>query len=371
MDFTLDESSQAVADLTAQILADQVDHQRSQQLEYGDDPRFDRDLWAALAQAGVLSVTLPEDNDGSGLGAIALGALLETAGRFVPPVPLLETVGMAAPTLVKYGSAEQRDAWLTPLGAGTTIVVAALQEDLADPEHPVTTAEKSRDDYVLNGTKICVPAGQIADGLIVSATFDGQPALFIVPVNSPGVDVEALVTTARWPDANVTLDSVSVPSTSRIGEDVDPQTLLSDALDFAIVSQCAYGVGVMGEALSLTSSYTKTRKQFDQPIASFQAVAHRAADAYIDTESITLTTRQAIWRIAEGLPARREVAVAKYFLADAGQRVVHAAQHLHGGIGVDRDYPLHRYFFAAKQLELYLGGTTESLARIGKLLAAS
>lgn len=116
---------------------------------------------------------------------------------------------------------------------------------------------------------------------------------------------------------------------------------------------------------------TKTRKQFDQPIASFQAVAHRAADAYIDTESITLTTRQAIWRIAEGLPARREVAVAKYFLADAGQRIVHAAQHLHGGIGVDRDYPLHRYFFAAKQLELYLGGTTESLARIGKLLAAS
>ena len=123
------------------------------------------------------------------------------------------------------------------------------------------------------------------------------------------------------------------------------------------------------EALRLTAEYTKTRKQFDQPIAMFQAVGHRAANAYIDTEGIRLTTWQACWRLAEGLPAEAAVAVAKFWAAEAGQRVVHAAQHLHGGVGVDREYPLHRYFLWAKQLELTLGGATRQLLRLGKLLA--
>ena len=371
MDFTLDESSQALADLTGQILADRVDHQRSKQLEFGSEPRFDRELWSALADAGVLSATLPEDNNGSGLGAVALGAILEVAGRFVAPVPLMETLGMAAQILAKYGTTPQRDRWLTPLGEGTSILVSALQEDLADPERPSTTATSTGGTYVLNGHKICVPAGQIADGFIVSAWLDDAPALFVIPADNPGVERVPLITTGRWPDADVTLTDVAVPPDARVGTQADPTQLIGDAVDLAVVSQCAFGMGVMSEALSLTSSYTKTRKQFDQPIASFQAVAHRAADAYVDTESITLTTKHALWRIAEGLPARRHVAVAKYYLAEAGQRVVHAAQHLHGGIGVDRDYPLHRYFFAAKQLELYLGGTTESLARIGRLLATT
>ena len=123
------------------------------------------------------------------------------------------------------------------------------------------------------------------------------------------------------------------------------------------------------EALSLTAEYTKTRKQFDQPIAMFQAVGHRAADAYIDTEAIRLTSWQAAWRIGAGMPAEAEVAVAKFWAAEGGKRVVHAAQHLHGGVGVDRDYPLHRYFLYAKQLELTLGGATRQLLAIGRMLA--
>ena len=121
--------------------------------------------------------------------------------------------------------------------------------------------------------------------------------------------------------------------------------------------------------MRLTAEYTKTREQFDRPIATFQAVGQRAADAYIDAEAIRLTAWQAAWRLAAGLPAAAEVAVAKFWAAEGGQRVVHAAQHLHGGIGVDRDYPLHRYFLWAKQLELTLGGATAQLLRLGALLA--
>ncbi|MEL7210068.1 MAG: acyl-CoA dehydrogenase family protein, partial [Actinomycetota bacterium] len=124
------------------------------------------------------------------------------------------------------------------------------------------------------------------------------------------------------------------------------------------------------QAVHLTAEYTKTREQFDRPIATFQAVGQRAADAFIDTEAIRLTTWQAVWRLSEGLPAGEQVSVAKFWAAEGGQRVVHAAQHLHGGMGVDRDYPLHRYFLWAKQLELTLGGATRSLLDLGSSIAA-
>jgi alkylation response protein AidB-like acyl-CoA dehydrogenase len=128
-------------------------------------------------------------------------------------------------------------------------------------------------------------------------------------------------------------------------------------------------VGVCAEAVRLTAEYTKTREQFGRPIATFQAVGQRAADAFIDTEAVRLTAWQAVWRLSAGLPAEEQVAVAKFWTAEGGQRVVHAAQHLHGGMGVDRDYPLHRYFLWAKQLELGLGGGTRSLLDLGARIA--
>jgi alkylation response protein AidB-like acyl-CoA dehydrogenase len=128
--------------------------------------------------------------------------------------------------------------------------------------------------------------------------------------------------------------------------------------------------GACAAALDLTAEYTKTRVQFEKPIATFQAVGQRAADAYVDTEAIRLTAWQAASRLSAGLPAASEVAVAKYWAAEGGQRVVHAAAHLHGGVGVDRDYPLHRYFLLTRHIELTLGGANESLRRLGALLAA-
>jgi alkylation response protein AidB-like acyl-CoA dehydrogenase len=128
--------------------------------------------------------------------------------------------------------------------------------------------------------------------------------------------------------------------------------------------------GTCQAALKLTAGYAVTRKQFDRAIASFQAVGQRAADAYVDAEAVGITARQAAWRISAGLPAEEQVAIAKFWAADGGQRVVHAAQHIHGGLGVDRTYPLHRYFLAAKQIELTLGGATAQLLRLGALMAA-
>jgi alkylation response protein AidB-like acyl-CoA dehydrogenase len=109
--------------------------------------------------------------------------------------------------------------------------------------------------------------------------------------------------------------------------------------------------------------------QFERPIASFQAVSQRAADSYINTEAVRLTAWQAAWRLSEGMPAAEQVASAKFWACDGGLQVLHAAQHLHGGVGVDRDYPLHRCFLWGKQIELTLGSTMPTLVRLGGLLA--
>jgi hypothetical protein len=146
--------------------------------------------------------------------------------------------------------------------------------------------------------------------------------------------------------------------------DVDP----SDLLDRAVVLRCALGVGIAERALEMTAAYVTERKQFDKPLGSFQAVQQRAADAYIDVEAMRLTMLQAAWQIDEGRDAGHAVEVARFWASEAGQRVVGTAQHLHGGMGADIDYPLHRYTIAMKEIELAFGGATETLARMGAML---
>ena len=127
----------------------------------------------------------------------------------------------------------------------------------------------------------------------------------------------------------------------------------------------------MTSAVRLGAEYTSEREQFDKKIATFQAVGQRMADAYVDAEAIRLTALQAAWRISEGLDAVDQTAIAKFWAADGGQRVVHASTHVHGGVGVDRDYPLHRFFLLTRQIELTLGGATANVLAIGASMAAS
>ena len=133
----------------------------------------------------------------------------------------------------------------------------------------------------------------------------------------------------------------------------------------------AYQLGVLDRALQLTAEYARTREQFDRPIGSFQAVAQRLADDYIDVQGLRLTLTQAAWRLSEDLPAGTEVATAAFWAAEAGHRVAHTAVHVHGGVGIDMDHQVHRYFITAKQVEFALGGATAQLRAIGRELADS
>jgi 3-oxocholest-4-en-26-oyl-CoA dehydrogenase beta subunit len=162
--------------------------------------------------------------------------------------------------------------------------------------------------------------------------------------------------------------SASVPADRQLG---DLGTRVATWLTGrATVGLCAHQLGVTERALELTSEYARSREQFGKPIGSFQAVSQRLGDGYIDVEAMRLTLWQAAWRLAEGLPADTEVATAKFWAAEGGHRVAHTAVHVHGGVGIDMDGNVHRYFTAAKHNEFALGGATTQLRRIGAALAA-
>ena len=369
MDFTLTEEQQAVADLATKLFADQSTPTRLRALEADDELVFDRDLWAKLAEANLLGVAVPEAQGGLGLGPVELGLLLEQVGATTAAVPALATLAYGAAPLGEFGTDAQREL-LGGVVAGTTVLTAALVEPLGDPLHPTTTATPADGGgWVLDGLKTCVPAGLVADRVLVSAsTADGRNGLFVVDPASPGVDRQRQDTITRIPEAQVELTAVAVGHDALVGP-LDDGTVLTWLVQHVTVAICDVMVGVAEAALKLTAEYTSTREQFERPIATFQAVGQRAADAFIDTEAIRMTTLKAAWYLADGRPAAKEVAVAKYFASEAGQRVVRAAQHLHGGVGVDRDYPLHRYYLWAKQLELTLGGAARQLHDLGRLLA--
>ena len=194
--------------------------------------------------------------------------------------------------------------------------------------------------------------------------------MFIVETSAAGVGRERQVTNTGQPEAIVSLSAAKVGADALLGSVEDGRAIIDWLVLRTTAALSLAQAGAAAASLALVAEYTKTREQFGKPIATFQAVGQRAADAYVDTEAIRLTAWQAAWRIDQGLPADKEVAVAKFWAADGGQRVVHAAVHLHGGVGVDREYPLHRYFLMTKHIELTLGGATEQLLQLGAALAA-
>ena len=370
MDFSFTEEQQAIRDLAKQILEDQETPDRLKQLKT-DDALVDDKAWSELAKSDLLGVALPEDVGGGGYDFLALALILEQVGRTVARVPVLPTLVLGALPIAEFGTAEQRKELLPQVISGDLVLTAALVELGTEPGKPSTTARRDGSSWVLDGVKICVPAGLSAGRMLVpAATGEGTVGVFIVDPTAKGVTRQRQDVTNEIPEARLELSGVVVGDGDVLGSPDGGGAIVEWIVERAQAGLCAIAIGVCEEALRLTAEYTKTREQFDRPIATFQAVGQRAADAYIDTEAIRLTAWQAAWRIAEGLPAAAEVAIAKYWAAEGGQRVVHAAAHLHGGMGVDRDYPLHRYFLWAKHLELTLGGATPNLLKLGAMLAA-
>jgi alkylation response protein AidB-like acyl-CoA dehydrogenase len=372
MNFAYSDDQKALAELARKILADVATHERIGEIEKSADG-FDRVLWAELAKANLLGACLPEAHGGSGLGFVELCILMEELGRAVAPVPFFPTVVLAALPLAEFGSEAQKRALLPGVVAGDVILTAALEEpDGDDPLAPSTKATRDGSGWRLTGTKICVPAAHLAARVLVPAALSGgRVGLFLVDPRAPGVTLEMQRATSREPVATLTLKRVKVKPSDLLGSPARGKKILSWLVERAITALCALQVGVADRALRMTARYTSERKQFDRPIGSFQAVHQRAGDAYVNVEAMRLTTQQAAFLLAEKRPATLAVSVARIWAADGGNHATYAAQHLHGGIGMDTDYPVHRYFRWSKVIELSLGTATEHLRRLGERIAAS
>ncbi len=367
MDFSFSEEQEAVRGLAAQIFAGHATVERIKVVEQSDE-RIDRELWRALADAGLLAIAVPEEHGGSGLGIIELCLLLEEQGRTVAPVPLWPTLVLGALPLAELGTAAQRAAWLPGVVQGDVLLTAALAEYGAnDPFRPQVTATRAGDGWRLDGRKPSVPAGHLADRVVVSAATDDGPALFLLDPTTAGFERTVAPVTDRSKVAHLELSGAPA---ELLGDDgSDGRRALAWTLDRALLGLCAMQVGVAEGAVRMAAEYTSQRHQFGRPLSTFQGVSLKAADAFIDTEAMRVTLWQAAWRLTEGLDATSEVMVAKWWASEGGQHAVHITQHLHGGMGADVDYPVHRHFLWGKQIEDTLGGASAQLARLGTHLA--
>ena len=372
MDFGFTEEQQDVGALAQRILEDKVTEGVLREADQAD-VRLDRGIWSALADAELLGISLPAEVGGSGYGLVEQAVVLEQVGRTVAPVPVVASIVLGASPIATFGTDEQRKRWAAPAATGEVLLTAALTEPAnRDLLRPALAATPDGDGWRLDGVKTTVPIGTIADAIVVSASSpDGRPVVVVVERGAAGLTTELQQVTNKDGAAHLTFDGVVVGADGVLAGPDAGADVLRWIVERGTVAWCAQQLGVLSKMLEMTASYTKERVQFDVPIAMFQAVGHRLADAYIDVEGLRLTLWQAVWRLEESLPASTEVEVAKFWAADAAHRVGHACVHVHGGTGIDEDHPVHRYFIAAKAIEFALGSATDQLLAIGRTFAAT
>jgi 3-oxo-4-pregnene-20-carboxyl-CoA dehydrogenase alpha subunit len=330
VDFGQDESQVEVARLAAEVLS-----------------RDSEDPWKELAQAGLLALPLPEDLGGDGLGLLEVAALATEIGRKAAPVPALATLFLGMLPVIRGNIAAGRGL-LPAVAAGEAILAGAFNERSAPlPDEPAAIAGER-----VSGTKIGVSFGQEAS-LVVVTVSDG--AVLVNP-GAEGVSWVRTPTSSGLPEYTLRLDEA--PVAGRL--DVGPRELNR----LAVAGACCLVDGALAGALELTTGYVGSRRQFGRPLAEFQAVSQQIADVYIASRTQHLATQSACWRLASGLDAGDDLDVAAYWACAYGPGALRTCHHLHGGLGMDVSYPLHRYSALVTDLVRFLGGAQYRLERV-------
>ncbi|MFZ3566728.1 acyl-CoA dehydrogenase family protein [Streptomyces sp. BH097] len=363
MDFSLGVELDELRKLAREIFTDHATPERLRAAETSAT-RVDDALWADLAAAGLLAAPLPEEAGGAGLGLAGLCVLLEEQGRRVAPVPLWPAA-LGALAVAAHGSAEQRAALLPGVADGTSRITLALEEFApADPCAPRATAAPDGAGWRLAGTKAVVPSPAGAGHVLVAATTEAGAGLFLVRRDAPGATWTPAETTTYDLSAHLDLDGAPAEAVGTPGSGV-----LEWTVDRARTALAAVQLGVAQGALRYAADHLGSREQFGRPLATFQAVQHQLADCVIEIDAMLVTLWQAVTALEDGQDTEQAVLVAKWWADEGGLNVVHRVQHVHGGIGVDTDYPVHRHFLWGRQNATTLGGAPGDLARLGDLLA--
>ncbi len=370
MDFSFSEDQTAIRDLANQIFSDRTTDEFLLSFDRNDDV-YDDVLWTTLAEQGLLGITIAEEFGGTGLGFTELCLILEEQGRRVSPIPLFSSLVLGVLPISEFGTEQQKQRYLAPLATGALKLTAAITEmGMSVAIAGQVNAVKNGDSWTLSGELACVADGDVANAIIVPASCDGVQTVFIVDTDAAGVSIEGQCSSLGMNEGSLSLDNVVLSGEAVLGEVGKGSEVLTWLEQRAEVAICALQVGVTEEALKRTAEFTCERKQFGAPIGSFQAVAMQAADAFIDVEAIRSIYWLALYRLTNNMDARAEVRCAKWWAVDAGHRIVHSTQHLHGGMGSDVEFPIHRFFLWAKHLGMMLGGRSVQITKLGQLLAS-
>ena len=344
MDFAPDESQRAIADLAAQVLrAPGTDDTRTTQA-LASAAGYDEALWKSMAQAGLLALALPEHVGGDGFGALAASTVLREVGRQTLPLPALATLAFGVLPTVALGTPSQRG--LLAGVANGAILTAALRG---------IPARREGTGLVLDGAAADVPYAAQAERILVPT----EHGIALVPAGAPNVSLTRTPTSTGAPAYTVRCESARVDSADVLAG--DPAVLQR----FAIAGAAAVADGVIAAAVELTAEHLRTRHQFGKPLATFQAVAQQIADVYVIARTMSLAATSTAWRLDAGHDADDDADVAAYWLAAELPRAMQTCHHLHGGLGVDITYPLHRYYSQAKDLARLVGGAASRLDAIG------
>ncbi|TDD90497.1 acyl-CoA dehydrogenase family protein [Actinomadura rubrisoli] len=365
MDFNLDETQRELKGLAAGLLAREAARERLEAFE-GGGAAYDGATWKALARSGLLGAVLPEEAGGAGLGPVELAVILREAGAHVAPVPLHASLALAAVPIGRHGTAGQR-ALLGPLTEGETVLTGAYRE-VGPAGEIAATARPDGDGHILDGVKTFVPYAREASAILVPARVEGAgTGVFLVEPGAVAITPQPSATTE--PLSRIALDGVRVGPDALLGGAADGaawDTLRRSAVAGAV----ALSSGVIEGALELTTEYVKTREQFGRALAQFQAVTMQIGDVYIAKRALDVAVWAGVWRLAEGADDVDEVlTIAAYNACGPVVEALYTCQHLHGGIGLDVTYPLHRYFAWAKHCGHLLGGAEDRLDALGALVA--
>ncbi len=342
MDFDLTATQQAVADVATSVL--------------------DRDLsWDALVSGGVTALPVPERLGGDGLGLPEVATVLTEVGRHGAVTPALATLGLGVVPLLDLASDAQQDRFLAGIvkGAKGGVLTAALNEPgTALPDRPATTLANGR----LSGTKVGVGYAGQADWMVVTA----DSAVVVVSPKADGVRLVHTPTSNGSDEYTVTFADVAVDDADVLAGATAHRV---NQLALAVIG--AYADGLVAGALRLTADYVANRKQFGKPLSTFQTVAAQLSEVYIASRTIDLAAKSVIWRLSEGRDADADLDVLGYWITSEAPPAMQTCHHLHGGMGMDITYPMHRYYSTIKDLTRLLGGPSHRLELVGALCSSN
>lgn len=364
MDFSLNEFQIEIQNLSEKMLADYCTQARLRSAE--DKDYFDAELWQQMAEAGLLGVALPESVGGMGQDFETLTVLLEQLGRYVAPVSAVPVLATASLPLLPYANVACVQEALQALCSGSGILTSALDESALSSDQ--VRVEIKNDKAYLYGEKSRIPAGMQASHCWTVAQEGGELGVYLFSCNQEGVSRRSQQTTNGQSLAQFSLDGAEA---ALVVKGAEVNTLLIAARQYQQASTAALATGLCEGMLALASEHCSERKQFGRPLGSFQAVAHQLADCYIDKECLRVATEAAACQLRDGGDAEESALVAAYWTTEALHRISHRSQQVHGGTGVDRDYPLFRYCLWARQLEMDLGGQNSVLAALGSNIASA